>query len=345
MRNRIIVFAIVLFVCLTGFGRVFSSDEQNPPEIEIYSHPGVELVNVVAFLSTIDQYSNCQLLTSVFLYQAKKFFAPWKDHPVVQQYVILKDNEGIDEVYQIMLEGEPWEEQAAKLEIEDEDKEQIVLFVETLQDFAKVSHFSQYMTTMKHPYSQIASSFQYTEHIQEELRTAQNFFGYNFHKVHVLLCPTQLYAMNSFVTINHASQKRDLFILASLSDVQNGYLQFGTKSSFSSLLSDTVPIFLFQQAMDHYGIRMNEFQSKTNQLFFHQLLEALRIVVYKDTYTKIPVDDFLHQCTEKGKTFVSPIYSIIDKEYTSSREEYVHFIAYTPHFYNSLMVLFNGGDV
>jgi hypothetical protein len=330
---------------MSGFGTAFATEDQKGCTIDVYSHLDVELFHTVAFLSSIEQYSNCQLLTSVFLYKAKEFFAPWKDHLVVQQYNELKKEDLIDLVYPILLQDKTWEDVDTDLYVMEADREKIENFLETMQDFSQESNFDQFMTTMKHPYSQIVSSFRLTDHIQEEITTAEVFFGYSFRKVHVLLCPTRLYEMNTLVTLDPDSHEKDLFILASLTDVHNGYLQFGTKDSFSDLLSETVPVFLFQQAIQYYGLKMDQFTEQTNQLFVSQLCEALRIAAFGTVYTGMPVEDYLHLCDQKGDTFVSPICSLIEQEYTTAREEYAHFISYTPQFYQSIMALYDGGDV
>jgi hypothetical protein len=330
---------------MSGFAPTFAIEGQKECTIDVYSHLDVELFHTVAFLSSIEQYSNCQLLTSVFLYKAKEFFTPWKDHLVVQQYNELKEEDLIDLVYQILLQGESWEDMEPELYVKDSDREKVAYFLETMRSFAEESNFDQFMTKMKYPYSQIVSSFRLTSHIQEELATAEVFFGYSFRKVHVLLCPTRLYTMNTFVTVDPDSQQKDLFILASLTDVQNGYLQFGTKDLFSDLIAETVPIYLFRHAIHYYGLKMDQFAEQTNQPFVTQLCEALRIAVYGTVYTEMPIEDYLHLCNQKGDTFVSPIYSLIDQEYTTAREEYTHFISYTPQFYQSMIALYNGGDV
>jgi hypothetical protein len=345
LKKKIIVLLILISLVVPVHGGYLYSHENNNPIIKIYTHNTIELFHVVAFLSNVDDYSNCQFLTSVFLYQAKQYFSPWKNHKSVHLYKTLKKNDLLPFVYQLILYDEPWEERICSLNLQNEDQQSILQFEIALQEFSNVSNFSSFLTQMKDAYKQVSTTFQHKDLIQNELQDTYDFFGYNYQTVHVILCPTRLYAMEVYDVMDLKSRQSDLFLLVSLSNVQNGYLQFGSKEDYVELLSENAPDYLFLHALQCFDLKLQDIALRTNETFCNQIVEAIRIATYGEKYTTIPVEDYFDQCNRRGQKFVFQIYTTINKEYTSNRVDLVDFIMYTPKFYHSVMKCFQEGEV
>jgi len=342
LKRKIVAFLILCCFCFHWVGSFAYSNESKPSSILVYSDPDVELLKIVDFLSSVEEYSNCQFLSSVFLYQAKKYFYSWKDHEAVKLYSDIKKQELTPLVYQIVLQGEPWNEKFDSVCMTDIQKETMVSFFEALHSFSKDTHFSQFMVEMKEPYSQIPDMFLYKNQMQEWIDISETFFGYSFHQVHVLLCPTSLYSVESFLIFAQDSKQMDLYILTSLSGVQNGYLQFGSEETFNALLPTVIPDYSLEYALHCYGMDLNELTIQTDEYFVSQILTALRVSVYGDLYTGVPLPEFFEYCTEKGDLFVPQVYSVVEREYTSPTERKGHFITYCPTLYRSILSLYEG---
>ncbi len=345
MKKKIIVLLLLISLVVSGYTGHLYSHEKTNPTVTVYAHNSIELFHVVAFLSNVDEYSNCQFLTSVFLYQAKQQFSKWKNHEAVKLYTTLEKDELIPYVYQLLLRNEPWEKSVSSLNLQIEHQQNILQLEKALQDFASVSNFSSYLSHMKDAYAQIVNTFQYKELVQNELQNTYDFFGYNYQTVHIILCPTRLYTMDAYVVMDLQTRLSDLFLIVSLTNVQNGYLQFGSQDIFIELLSESAPEYLFLHALQYFDLQLQDIVLQTSDSFCNQMVEAIRIATYGEKYTKIPVEDYFDQCNRRGEEYVVQIYTVIDKEYTSNRDDLVDFIKYTPKFYHSMMKCFQEGEL
>jgi hypothetical protein len=345
LKKNIIVLLLLVSLVVPGHKGYIFSHEKNSPTVTVYAHNSIELFHVVAFLSKVDEYSNCQFLTSVFLYQAKQQFSKWKNHEAVQLYTTLEKDDLLPYVYQLLLRNEPWEKSVSSLNLTIEDQQIILQLEKALQDFASVSNFSSYLIHMKDAYAQIVNTFQYKELVQNELQNTYDFFGYNYKTVHIILCPTRLYAMNVYVVRDLQTRLNDLFLIISLTNVQNGYLQFGSQEVFVELLSENAPEHLFLHALQYFDLQLQDIALQTSDPFCNQMVEAIRIATYGQKYTKIPVEEYFDQCNRRGEEYVVQIYTVIDMEYTSNRDDLVDFIKYTPKFYHSMMKCFQEGGI
>ena len=64
----------------------FEFPEIQPTKYSVYSNKNIELINIVEFLDSSDEYTNCGLLGTIFLYRAKNYFGAFKNCEVVSEY-------------------------------------------------------------------------------------------------------------------------------------------------------------------------------------------------------------------------------------------------------------------
>jgi hypothetical protein len=112
------------------------------------------------------------------------------------------------------------------------------------------------------------------------------FISYNYQTVHVIFCHTRLYAMDAYVVMNMKSRQSDLFLVVSLSNVQNGYLQFGSEEVYLELLSEKAPDYLFLHALQCLDLKLKDVAPHTNETFYNQIVEAIQIATYGEKYIK-----------------------------------------------------------
>ena len=342
-RLLVLALASAFVVSFLSIHSVFSYDRKEPVYVVEYNQ-SIELLHVVDFLSTVNEYSNCQLLSSVFLYKAKKYFLPWKNHDAVSSYQTCKDKSLDDDIYRIMLrKNEELEVEIDSLQVSKEEKKRIRSFFESLADFSSKSNFSSFLQQMKKQYDTIVEQYQYTDEIKKHIQVADDYFGYSFQTIHIIVSPTKLYLVDAFTRDNQAIFMKDLYVIASLCDVTNGYLQFGTPKKYKHLLTHTVPVLLLETAQNYYGVSKEKLLKRTSEEYIQEIYEALCVSVYQNDFTETSISEYLERCKSDGKLFVSEVFDVLKHEYEMERTQFSYFISYFPSFFNSVTSIYDGG--
>ncbi|MCK5848221.1 MAG: hypothetical protein KAH01_03385 [Caldisericia bacterium] len=338
---------IVCIVCIVLFSFFvlpsYGASELEQTKYFVYSNKNIELINIVEFLSVSDEYTNCSLLGTVFLYKAEKYFAEYKNYEVVSEYKRFVELNKEEIIYQILLSQEDFQEvDFSSYNIDDDQKENLKHFFELLKTFKDESNFTKYFAIMKDYYNFLPEYYSYKEQVKKYIDDSSNFFGTTQEEVHILLCPTKLYKMYLFTNKMNENDKSKLFILASVNDNINGYLQFGSEELYRKVLTKKLPSLLSKKVYSENSMDEYYEYCMNNGNLPEQIAKAISISVYQTDFTKNGINDYLKNCSYGGQIYVEPIYNYIEEEYKLNRSIYEKYEDFCPTFFKRISEIVNG---
>ena len=223
-------------------------------------------------------------------------------------------------------------------ELTNVQKDEYINFFRLLDEFKKESNFEAYYLKMREYYSLISDCFSLEKQIKDYFDKADGFFCDPIEEINILLCPTSLYSIDLFSIPDQSK----LYVLASVTDDINGYLQFGSTELYRDVLTEKIPYILTKRVYFKKNMEKYLETSIKDKKIAKQVCKAISISIYGETFTTKKINEYLEDCSDSGQKYVESIYYCIEEEYESNRHIYEKYEDFCPVFFSRITEILNG---
>jgi hypothetical protein len=327
--------------------------------LSISMDPRIELLGTIKILSDFKASSNnCALLNTVYKMNVVRYFEPFKDDQAVIFYEELSKSPLKDSLLlnlMLHLSNPPNLEVEIPLSdlqlIEGISYEDLDQFITKLREFSNKSNFNNFINSQKELIDQFVS-IQKNAVLNnvEDMLKIEGYFGKEQNSYNVIITPLILYERYIYFFQNDLgdnNEKIDIYLIAGISKVINGYPSFGEEDEYREIIYSKVTHYFVDPVTEKYNKEISKYSylfdpitksmEKQNILSWNEcvnehIVKAIELEL--NELTNDTVKDKLNQIESDGFIYIRRIYKTI-KRYNLNRDKFKTFEDFYPEIIKS----------
>lgn len=356
-----IVLTIGLIILILS-GCTIQGEKSNKPieeRLSISMDPRIELLGTIKILSDFKASSNnCALLNTVYKMNVVRYFEPYKDDQAVIFYEELSKSPLKDSLLlnlMLHLSNPPNLEIEIPLSrlqlIEGVTYKDLDQFITKLREFSNKSNFNNFINSQKELINQFVSIQRNAvlNNVKDILKV-EGYFGKEQNGYNVIITPLILYERYIYFFQNNLgdnNEKVDIYLIAGISKVINGYPSFGQEDEYREIIYSKVTHSFVDPVTEKYNKEISKYSylfdpiaksmEKQNILTWNEFVNEHIVKAIELELNELindAVEDKLNQIESVGFIYIRQIYKTI-KRYNLNRDKFKTFEDFYPEIIKS----------
>lgn len=362
MNNKVkIILTLGLIILILSGCTIQEGNHSKPIEerLNLSMDPRIELFGTIKILSDFKASSNnCALLNTVYKMNVVRYFEPFKDDQAVIFYEEFSNSSLKDSLLlnlMLHLSNPPNLEIEIPLSnlqlIEGVEYEDLDQFITLLKEFLNKSNFNNFINSQKELIDQFVKIQRNAvlNNVKDILKV-ENYFGKEQNSYNVIVTPLILYERYIYFFQNDLkdeSSKMDIFLIAGISKVINGYPSFGEEDEYREIIYSKVTHSFVDTVTEKYSQEISKYSylfdtisksmEKQNILNWiecvnEHIVKAIELEL--NELTNDAIEDKLTKIETDGFIYIRQIYKTI-KRYGLNRDKFKTFEDFYPEIIKS----------
>ncbi len=321
--------------------------------------PRIELLGTIKILSDFKASSNnCALLNTVYKMNVVRYFEPYKDDQAVIFYEELSKSPLKDSLLlnlMLLLSNPPNLEVEIPLSglqlIEGISYEDLDQFITKLREFSIKSNFNNFINSQKELINQFVSIQRNAvlNNVKDILKV-EEYFGKEQNSYNVIVTPLILYERYIYFFQNDLEDnngKMDIYLIAGISKVINGYPSFGEEDEYREIIYSKVTHSFVDPVTEKHNNEISEYSylfdpiaksmEKQNILSWDEcvnehIVKAIELEL--NELTNDAIEEKIKNIEADGFIYIRQLYKTI-KRYNLNRDKYKTFEDFYPEIIKS----------
>lgn len=360
IKKIFLLFIIILFQ-LNMLGCTSFSNPAEECELEKFNlviDPRVELFGTIKILSDYKTNSNnCSILNTVYKMNVIRNFESFKDDSVVSLYRTMIENSYNDSLFlNLVLHLSNPPELKIDKSLNDihipakADPNDLNKFLVLMREFSTSSKFMSFFDSQKNLIEDfVKSQSNNIQKIPLSIQKVESFLGVKQNSYNLIITPLVLYEKYFYYFESNVSGKMDLYLIAGISEIRNGYPYFASDDEITAILNSTNALisFILPITAEYYTdlekysklfIPIAEKMEKQNvfnwiDCFNEHIAKAVKI--HLDNLNFIETEKEIKKANLLGFIYLEPIFKEIES-YKLNRDKYKDFKSFYPRIISLL---------
>jgi len=356
--RKIAVILLSVLLCLLFINiNCFAEEHSEKPTLNISFDSRIELLGTIVILSDfVKNSNNCAVLNTVYKMNLIKYFTPYKDHLVIENYELLsKSKISISDFEEILLSLSPPPELKIKHSISDViiEKaggiENINKFLDLVRSFSNESSYIIFFNSQNELFGSILESVKKNITNNSLIEELENYYGSTQDSYNIMLSPLLLFQIDSFIFTND-NMNKDLYAVFGLSSIRNGFLLFGSNEDYRNLyLNKWSYAFIdpiinkYNDDIDDLSYLFDNIEKKMNKLNIYNWRDCLTEHIVRSIAIRISeknniitdTEKIIEECCEDGFIYLNSILKSL-KHFETERSIYLDLDKFFPEILKNL---------
>jgi len=351
------LFMLSFFGCATQGKNL---DESIEERFKLIMDSRVELLGTIKILSDFKANSNnCAVLNTVYKMNVVKYFAPFKDDPSIAFYEKLTKSPLKDSLtLNLMLHLSNPPNLETKVPIDDIPltegitSEELNYFLALLREFANKSKYMKFFDSQENIIREFTNiQKRNMSNTLKDVLKLEEYFGKKQNSYNLIITPLILYEKYTYFfqkkELNY-SEKMDIYMVAGISEIRNGYPCFGSEEEFREIINMKVThAFVdpltekFKEDTEKYSYLFNPIaENMKKQGIFswkacvnEHLVKTIGLELSE--LSEEEIEESIKKSESAGFIYLRQIYASL-KKYRLNRDKYITFESFYPEILESL---------